>query len=74
MVSFNQAEWPMGCATSGDPSLKQMGLAGNHAYSILDCREVQTPNSNGNLLSVVTTSSSLYMYTLLNPNSDAELV
>jgi hypothetical protein len=33
----------MGCATGGgDPQLKQVGLCGNHAYSILECREVQS--------------------------------
>ena len=30
----------MGCATAHDPSLREVGLCGGHAYSILDVREI----------------------------------
>jgi hypothetical protein len=31
---------PMGCATGGGKDLRQVGLSANHAYSIVDAREV----------------------------------
>lgn len=40
LVSFKQQGFPMGCATAGNPELKEVGLCGNHAYSVLDVREI----------------------------------
>eukprot|EP00899_Mesostigma_viride_P005554 jgi/Mesvir1/149/Mv13513-RA.1 len=41
LVYFKSQKFPMGCATAPNPHLEEMGLVGNHAYSILECREVQ---------------------------------
>eukprot|EP00899_Mesostigma_viride_P008719 jgi/Mesvir1/17849/Mv12933-RA.1 len=41
LVYFKSQKFPMGCATSPDPFLAEMGLVGNHAYSLLECREVK---------------------------------
>lgn len=40
LMSFKAEALPMGCATAGNPELKEVGLCGNHAYSILDIREI----------------------------------
>ena len=40
LLYFKSQGFPMGCATGGDAELKEVGLCGNHAYSILECREV----------------------------------
>jgi len=40
MLTFKAAAFPMGCATAGNPELREVGLCGNHAYSILDVREI----------------------------------
>ena len=41
LVYFKSQGFPMGCATGGgDAMLKEVGLCGSHAYSILECREV----------------------------------
>lgn len=40
LLSFKAASFPMGCATAGNPELREVGLCGNHAYSILDIREI----------------------------------
>lgn len=40
LKSFHEFKLPMGCATSYDPTLKEVGLCGNHAYSILEVKEV----------------------------------
>ena len=42
MQEWKRLELPMGCATSGDDTgeLREMGLCGSHAYSVLDLREV----------------------------------
>eukprot|EP01043_Picozoa_sp_COSAG02_P015373 COSAG02_NODE_654_length_18824_cov_222.971001_3_plen_503_part_00 len=42
MQNWKCLELPMGCATSGDETgeLREMGLCGSHAYSVLDLREV----------------------------------
>eukprot|EP00929_Paragymnodinium_shiwhaense_P037915 TRINITY_DN20110_c0_g1_i1.p1 TRINITY_DN20110_c0_g1~~TRINITY_DN20110_c0_g1_i1.p1 ORF type:complete len:1080 (+),score=228.30 TRINITY_DN20110_c0_g1_i1:236-3475(+) len=37
---FKDLEFPMGCATAGNPELREVGLCGSHAYSILDVREL----------------------------------
>jgi len=40
---FKSQSFPMGCATGGgDDQLKQVGLCGSHAYSILECREIES--------------------------------
>ncbi len=36
---------PMGCATDSNPELHAVGLSGNHAYSILECRELPDPDA-----------------------------
>lgn len=36
MCSWADAEFPIGCATAYDRSLKQVGLVGTHAYSVLE--------------------------------------
>ena len=38
---FAKQGFPMGCATPPNDQLRQVGLVGNHAYSILDCRTVE---------------------------------
>jgi len=40
MASWNDQGFPMGAATSYDPSLRNTGLVGTHAYSVLDVKEV----------------------------------
>ncbi|CAE7760645.1 Capn15 [Symbiodinium pilosum] len=40
LVDFKAKSFPMGCATAGNPELREVGLCGNHAYSILDVREL----------------------------------
>eukprot|EP00903_Cladosiphon_okamuranus_P015389 g14214.t1 len=42
LLSFNQAGFPMGCATAWDPSrgLRDVGLVSTHAYSVLEVREL----------------------------------
>ena len=42
MREWKRLELPMGCATNGDETgeLKEMGLCGSHAYSVLSVREV----------------------------------
>mmetsp|Transcript_178512 Transcript_178512/g.572055 ORF Transcript_178512/g.572055 Transcript_178512/m.572055 type:complete len:1068 (+) Transcript_178512:55-3258(+) len=47
MVKFKEKGFPMGCATAGNPELKEVGLCGNHAYSILDVRELYDPRFLG---------------------------
>ena len=43
LVFFKSKGFPMGCATGGgDPQLKEVGLCGSHAYSILECREIES--------------------------------
>jgi hypothetical protein len=43
LVYFKSQGFPMGCATGGgDPQLREVGLCGNHAYSILECREIRS--------------------------------
>lgn len=41
LVHYKKNQFPMGCATASNPDLRAVGLVGNHAYSILDCREVR---------------------------------
>eukprot|EP00931_Biecheleriopsis_adriatica_P073159 TRINITY_DN47502_c0_g1_i1.p1 TRINITY_DN47502_c0_g1~~TRINITY_DN47502_c0_g1_i1.p1 ORF type:complete len:1021 (-),score=218.76 TRINITY_DN47502_c0_g1_i1:37-3099(-) len=41
LVAFKAQGFPMGCATAGNPELREVGLCGNHAYSILDVRELR---------------------------------
>ncbi|KAK3279928.1 hypothetical protein CYMTET_12209 [Cymbomonas tetramitiformis] len=41
LLHFRAQGYPMGCATAADPSLREVGLCGSHAYSILECREVR---------------------------------
>ena len=40
LLSFSKADFPMGCATSFDFTLKSVGLVGCHAYSILEVVEI----------------------------------
>ncbi|CAM9380169.1 unnamed protein product [Ectocarpus sp. 6 AP-2014] len=42
LLSFNQAGFPMGCATAWDPTrgLRDVGLVSTHAYSVLEVREL----------------------------------
>jgi hypothetical protein len=40
LLYFKKCQFPMGCATAGNPELREVGLCGNHAYSILDVREI----------------------------------
>jgi len=40
LMQYSQHELPMGCATGVDPNLRQTGLVGMHAYSILECAEM----------------------------------
>lgn len=40
LVDFKAKGFPMGCATAGNPELREVGLCGNHAYSVLDVREL----------------------------------
>jgi len=43
LLSYKAAGFPMGCATAEDPLLKEVGLVGMHAYSLLDVRELPHP-------------------------------
>mgnify|MGYP002803532134 FL=1 len=43
LMDFKAADFPMGCATAGNPELREVGLCGNHAYSVLDVREIFDP-------------------------------
>lgn len=46
LVYFKSQGFPMGCATGGgDPMLKEVGLCGGHAYSILECREITSASA-----------------------------
>jgi len=40
LMDFKAQGFPMGCATAGNPELREVGLCGNHAYSVLDVREI----------------------------------
>ena len=40
LLSYAAAKFPMGCATQGDPSHREVGLVGNHAYSVMEVREL----------------------------------
>ena len=40
LVSYAAAKFPMGCATQGDPSHANVGIVGNHAYSVMEVREL----------------------------------
>jgi len=40
LLLYSALELPMGCATSVDPALKEMGLVGMHAYSVLEAKEM----------------------------------
>lgn len=42
LVACRALGLPMGCATAPEPNLREVGLVGCHAYSILDVREVRT--------------------------------
>ena len=42
LLECRRLRLPMGCATAGDPALREVGLCGMHAYSVLDAREVAT--------------------------------
>lgn len=41
LTEYARQGFPMGCATAPDPSLREVGLCGSHAYSILDVRELR---------------------------------
>jgi len=41
LCEFRRLKFPMGCSTDSDPSLREVGLFGSHAYSILDVREAR---------------------------------
>lgn len=41
LVEFRRRGLPMGCGTDSNPELKEVGLCGSHAYSILDVREAR---------------------------------
>eukprot|EP00667_Euglena_gracilis_P008703 EG_transcript_8814 len=43
LTAFKQQGFPMGCATADDPLLREVGLVGMHAYSLLDVRELPQP-------------------------------
>ena len=45
MRAWKRAELPMGCATDRDPELKEVGLCGGHAYSVLSVTEVRLRGS-----------------------------
>lgn len=47
LMDFKAADFPMGCATAGNPELREVGLCGNHAYSVLDVREIFDPRFMG---------------------------
>ncbi|CAK9025451.1 unnamed protein product, partial [Durusdinium trenchii] len=47
LLEFKAADFPMGCATAGNPELREVGLCGNHAYSVLDVREIFDPRFMG---------------------------
>ena len=40
MVEWKRLELPMGCATDSNPELREVGIVGGHAYSVLSVREV----------------------------------
>ena len=40
MIEWKRLGLPMGCATDRNPELREVGLCGGHAYSILTVREV----------------------------------
>jgi len=40
LLDFKAKGFPMGCASAGNPELREVGLCGNHAYSVLDVREL----------------------------------
>lgn len=50
--AYGRAKYPMGCATAPDPMLKEVGLCGSHAYSILDVREVRAAGETVRLIRV----------------------
>jgi hypothetical protein len=43
LCSWADARFPIGCATSYDGSLRQVGLVGSHAYSVLEVSSLQQP-------------------------------
>ena len=45
LLSYKEQGFPMGCATAEDPFLKEMGLVGMHAYSVLDVRDIRDPRA-----------------------------
>jgi len=54
MCSWADADFPIGCATAYDRSLKQVGLVGTHAYSVLEVRELPdvTPGMQSTLADI----------------------
>ena len=47
MVEWKRLELPMGCATDRNPELREVGLCGGHAYSVLSVREVILRHGGG---------------------------
>ena len=47
MVEWKRLELPMGCATDRNPELREVGLCGGHAYSVLSVREVTLKDGGG---------------------------
>lgn len=43
LCHFRARGYPMGCGTAPDPQLREVGLCGSHAYSILDVRDIVDP-------------------------------
>ena len=50
LCRWRAEDLPMGCSTDADPNnqLQEMGLFGNHAYSIVDVRQVHKQNGTSN--------------------------
>jgi hypothetical protein len=46
-VEWKRLELPMGCATDRNPELREVGIVGGHAYSVLSVREVRLRNGGG---------------------------
>ena len=52
LVKWKRLSYPMGCATDPVPDLREVGLCGSHAYSIVDCRTVRYRGNDERLLRI----------------------
>lgn len=52
VVKWKRLGYPMGCATDPVPDLREVGLCGSHAYSIVDARTVRYRGNDERLLRI----------------------